>query len=335
MVAIKRFNDITGRIFDLHKNGNKQGVSTGFKTLDPYYTVRQSNTTIIYGRPTAGKTQFLFQLLVSLTSQFGYRHLVYSPESGSAEDIYAELIHCFTGKTFDKRFTNYISEAEIYSVQPFLQEYFTILDPSDERGVEFQEYIDIVKECKKDYKIDTSSIDNWNDIEHRLSDGGGLISEYLKQTLPKWNRLAKSLNIHNFMVAHARNPTIVAGEQVPKAPRPDEIEGGSVWYAKAQNLICVDRDYEEINGSFQQSRTVTIDVKKVKPKIVGNKGAIKLEFDIRKNAYSEVINGINTYIKTPFSQEPEPFNPTPHKVEGGGISVSKKIDMFESEEVPF
>jgi hypothetical protein len=27
------------------------------------------------------------------------------------------------------------------------------------------------------------------------------------------------------------------GEQFPRAPRPDEIEGGSVWYAKAQSLI--------------------------------------------------------------------------------------------------
>ncbi|MFK5283766.1 hypothetical protein ACI3PL_29740, partial [Lacticaseibacillus paracasei] len=69
------------------------------------------------------------------------------------------------------------------------------------------EWVELTKECIKDYGIKWSSIDNWNDVDHDLFSAGGMISEYLKKALPKVNRLAKTQNIHAFIVCHARNPT--------------------------------------------------------------------------------------------------------------------------------
>jgi hypothetical protein len=288
MTKIIQLKDVQSQLFDLHKNGNIPGFSTGFESLDKFYTVKLGSTTIIYGHPTSGKSQFLFQLLVNLSQKYGFRHLIYSPESGNAAEIFAEIAHVVSGKSFDKRSINYhISEKELYNVIPMISDYFKIIEPGDENGVNYQTWIELTKEAIVDYDIKTSSFDNWNDIEHNLKDANGMISEYLKLQLPKFNRLAKKNNIHCFGVAHARSPQIIVGQKFPEMPRPDEIEGGSVWYAKAMNLLGLHREYIENENGWIQSNDLTIDIKKVKPKIVGKKGRVVLNYNYWENKYYE------------------------------------------------
>lgn len=297
MAKIISASKITDQIFDLHKTGNKPGVKIGFSNVDDLYSVKMGVTTIIYGHPTSGKTQILHEFIKSLSCVHGMRGLMYSPETGNAAEIYAELIHCITGMSFDKRSQyGYISEKELYTVIPFISDYLKIIEPESEKGLSLDEFSELTKEAKKDYNISWTSIDNWNDLDHNIKSAGGMISEYLKMQLPKWNRLASMLNIHNFMVCHARNPTLANGDRFPTMPRPDEIEGGSVWYAKAMNLIGVHRNYVDTEDGVKQSNEAQIDIKKVKPKIVGKKGTCYLKFDWYQNRYYNE----NQYIETPF-----------------------------------
>jgi hypothetical protein len=247
-----------------------------------------------------GKTEFLFQLLISLSVKYGRKHLIYSPESGSSEDIYAAIIHGLTGKTFDKRYHNYISEAEYYRVQPFVQEHFIVAEDTDEKGLNFDEYIKLVKDCKKDYGIHTSTIDNWNDIEHENYTN---VSDYLKRKLPKWNKLAASQKIHSFLICHAKNPIGIKNGELPKAPTPYEIDGGAAWIQKAYNMICINREYIETNGKMQLGNEVDIIIQKVKPRIVGNTGICKLDYDWIKKCYSETIDGRINVIDTGFKEK--------------------------------
>jgi hypothetical protein len=298
-MKIKKFNDVTEKVFELHKNNTSNLLSTGFETLDPYYQIRPSNTTIIYGYPSSGKSEFAFQLLVSLSVRKYKKHLIYSPETGSAEEIFSEIAHSLTGKSFDKRFSNYITEAEIYKVQPFIQDHFTIIEDDDVGGLTLEKYFEVAKQVKMDYGLDCTLIDNFNDLQHNSSDLSN-IAAYLPSFLMKWNKFSKIHNLHSFMVCHARNPTGVKSGDLPKAPSVFEINGGQAWYAKAQSLICIDRPYEEINGLLQQSNTVEVDIKKIKPKIVGKKGIVKLDFEFSKKCYSETINGVIQRIDTGF-----------------------------------
>ena len=105
------------------------------------------------------------------------------------------------------------------------------------------------------------------------------------------------------MVCHARNPNGLKSGELPKAPSVYEINGGSAWYAKGQSMICVNRQYEEINGTMKQSNTVDIDIKKIKPKIVGNTGICKLDYDWIKKCYSETIDGRINVIDTGFKEK--------------------------------
>ena len=300
MATIKRLFDVNDKILRLRENSSDELLDTGFETLNPLYRVKPVGTTIIYGYPKMGKTEFLFQLLISLSVKYGRKHLIYSPESGSSEEIYAAIIHGLTGKTFDKRYHNYITEAEYYRVQPFVQEHFIVAEDTDEKGLNFDEYIKLVKDCKKDYGIHTSTIDNWNDIEHENYTN---VSDYLKRKLPKWNKLAASQKIHSFLICHAKNPIGIKNGELPKAPTPYEIDGGAAWIQKAYNMICINREYIELNGRTQLGNEVDIIIQKVKPRIVGNTGICKLDYDWIKKCYSETIDGRINVIDTGFKDK--------------------------------
>lgn len=300
MATIKRLFDVNDKILHLRENSADELLDTGFETLNSFYRVKPVGTTIIYGYPKMGKTEFLFQLLISLSVKYGRKHLIYSPESGSSEEIYAAIIHGLTGKTFDKRYHNYITEAEYYRVQPFVQEHFIVAEDTDEKGLNFDEYIKLVKDCKKDYGIHTSTIDNWNDIEHENYNN---VSDYLKRKLPKWNKLASSQKIHSFLICHAKNPIGIKNGELPKAPTPYEIDGGAAWIQKAYNMICINREYIELNGRTQLGNEVDIIIQKVKPRIVGNTGICKLDYDWIKKCYSETIDGRINVIDTGFKEK--------------------------------
>lgn len=301
MAVITRLFDINEKVLNLRENSTDELLSTGFQTLDNYYMVKPSGTTIIYGYPKMGKTEFLFQLLISLSLNYRKKHLIYSPESGSAEEIYAAIIHGLTGKTFDKRYTsNYITEQEYYRVQPFVQEHFIVAEDTDEQGLNFDEYIKLVKTCKKEYGIHTSTIDNWNDIEHENYTN---VSDYLKRKLPKWNKLALTQKIHSFLICHAKNPIGLKNGELPKAPTPYEIDGGAAWLQKAYNMICINRDYVETNNGMQLGNEVDVILQKIKPRIVGKTGVCKLDYDWIRKCYNETVDGQIHYIESPFKEK--------------------------------
>ncbi len=329
MAVITRLFDVNEQILSLRENSSDELLSTGFKTLDLNYKVIPTGTTIIYGFPKQGKTEFLFQLLISLSVNFGKKHLIYSPETGSSAEIYAEIIHGLTGKTFDKRYTsNYISEEEYFRVQPFVQEHFIVAEDTDERGLDFDEYVKLTKDCKKEFGIHTTTIDNWNDIEHENYTN---VSDYLKRKLPKWNKLALTQKIHSFLICHAKNPTGLKNGELPKAPTPYEIDGGAAWIQKARNMICINREYIETNNGMQLGTEVDIITQKIKPRIVGQTGVCKLDYNWMKKCYEETIGGqiytIDTGFKTKYI--------APERVNVGSIQSKINLsDPFEEQEIP-
>lgn len=330
MAVITRLFDINEKVLNLRENSTDELLSTGFQTLDNYYMVKPSGTTIIYGYPKMGKTEFLFQLLISLSLKYGKKHLIYSPESGSAEEIYAAIIHGLTGKTFDKRYTsNYITEQEYYRVQPFVQEHFIVAEDTDEQGLNFDEYIKLVKTCKKEHGIHTSTIDNWNDIEHENYTN---VSDYLKRKLPKWNKLALTQKIHSFLICHAKNPIGLKNGELPKAPTPYEIDGGAAWLQKAYNMICINRDYVETNNGMQLGNEVDVILQKIKPRIVGKTGVCKLDYDWIRKCYNETVDGQIHHIESPFKEKYKAPEPKPKQQ-----PIQSSIDLNQpfDNEAPF
>jgi hypothetical protein len=297
-------SNIQERLFHLQKHGQSPGLQVGFSNLDKLYSIQKKRTTIIYGRPTDGKSQLLFQFLCSLASTHGKKSVIYTPETGDTHEVYSEIIHCLTGKSFNVNSLNYrINEKDLYNVMPFVKDYFKVVE-LDDKEFTLDNWLEITEEAIKDFDIFASAADNWNDLDHTSE---AMISEYLKRNLVKWNRHAKKHNYHGFVVAHARNPLMIKGDEFPKPARVDEIDGGYAWYAKAMNMILVHREYEQHAEGWRQSSTAEIHIKKLKKKFEGQKGICKLTFDPYRNAYFE-DRGERFYLKTPFNAIHEPMD---------------------------
>jgi len=233
--------NVQEKIFFTHANGQPSGYKVGFPNLDKLYSIAPKRTTIIYGRPTDGKSQLLLQMLCSLACNYGKRSIIYMPETGDVDEVYTEIIHCLVGKGFLKHSMNYrIDEKGLYDVIPFVREHFKVVE-LDEGDFTLDHWLELTHQAIKDYGVFASAADNWNDLDHPSE---SMISEYLKRNIVKWNRHAKKYHYHGFVVTHAKNPQIVKGEQFPRPARVDEIDGGYAWYAKAMNMILVHRSYE-------------------------------------------------------------------------------------------
>jgi len=293
-----------GSVLDYYQKGIYPGVSTGYKSMDEHFKPRLGNTTIITGYPSMGKTEFLLQILVNTTSLHGWKHALYTPETGTCDEIILELVHKFTGKTYRKGYGNSITEKELINSVNMINDYFYIIEPDEINGLSIDEWYEGVREIVKDGKIHTASIDNWNDVVHDMNKFGGKISEYLKFQLPRFNRFCKTENLSGFILAHPKSPDTMGGDLKPA--KPNDIEGGSLWWAKAQTIITIHRDLE-----VAQSCTNVI-FHKVKPKIVGKRGKIDIHFHVSDNCYSED----GTRRTQPFSflkdKEVEPEFNTPN-----------------------
>jgi hypothetical protein len=77
---------------DLYQNGMRAGHYIGFEGARNHYNLRLGNTTILYGHPTSGKSQFMYQLLISMVVNYEMRPIIYSPETGTAAEIYCDII---------------------------------------------------------------------------------------------------------------------------------------------------------------------------------------------------------------------------------------------------
>lgn len=279
-MAVVRIKEKVGSVLEYYHRGVYPANNTGFANIDEYWKPRLGNTTIITGYPSMGKTEFTLQILVNCTMLHGWKHALYTPETGTSEEVILELVHKATGKTAQKGYANTISEMELLNATNYLDQYFYIIEPDEVKGLTVNEWYEDVQYIIKETKIHTATIDNWNDLTHDLNNYGGKISEYLKHQLPRFNRFCKSEMIHGFILAHPKSPEKLGGSKLPPA-KPNDIEGGSLWWAKAQSLITIHRDLEN-----EQDKTTQVIVHKAKPKIVGKQGFTSLHYHIADGCYS-------------------------------------------------
>src|SRR5690242_3444742 len=84
----------------LYKTGLSPGCSTGWQTLDEYYTVVAGQWTLVTGIPGHGKSEFLDHLLINLAKRDDWRFAVYSPENTPKELHLSKLLEKWQGKPF-------------------------------------------------------------------------------------------------------------------------------------------------------------------------------------------------------------------------------------------
>ena len=301
-----RVNEFRNDVEKLYEKGITRGVYAGYETLHEYYSIKMGVTTYIYGAPFSGKTEFWLDVLVTLSELYGYKHALYTPETGSKDEIVAELISKKARKPFYKQFNGHIEDAEYWQVIDWVNEYFFIIDPDTD--ITPEEFLGAVKDIEQTYdiRIDTTVCDPFNELKHNFKNDDGRQDLYIENRLGMIRRDAQKNKRHNAVITHVGHQELSRGKNRDgveanyyKPPTPQQIAGGQAWYRKAMNLICVYRPpstfLDPETGAPHEENEVHIMIQKFKPKGTGKRGTVKLYYDINSNRYYEKINGDRRY----------------------------------------
>jgi len=271
---------IKSKILDIKFKGYQKGQTTGWKSLDKMFSVAKKQFTVITGVPSAGKSEFMDALAVNLMMFNKWKFAVFSPENYPAEMHYHKLIEKICGKELRD-----IEDEDIETTIKIIDNSFKFIDALED-DITLDVIFSQTKELIKQFGIDALIIDPWNEIE---LDRPGNISEsdFIGKCLRQSRKFARRENIHLFIVAH---PTKLQKDKSGKYPIPElwDISGSAHWRNKADNGICVHRDYE--------NNCTDILVQKVKFKYFGRQGECKLFYEESSGRYKEApISGANTY----------------------------------------
>lgn len=259
-----------------YEQGVKGGVKTGWWNLDEYYTVRPGEMTIVTGIPSSGKSNFIDALMVNLIKNHVWRFGVFSPENWPLERHSSTLLEKLAGKSFaPSQFGARMSVAEVKEGLDALDDYIKFIMPKDE----FLSIDNILKYARilcLQFGIKGLVIDPWNEVEH---DFRGLTeTQYISQELTKIRRFARFNGIHVWIIAH---PTKLIKNSEGKYDPPTmyDISGGAHWRNKADNGICVYRDFD--------MGTTEIIVQKIRFREIGKIGSTSLKYTYCGNYVGE------------------------------------------------
>lgn len=287
---LKRLNDIQEELQDLRESGIKKGAGVGFDWEHLPYTVKLGYTTYMAGAPAVGKTELQKELLINLSILHGWKHVIWSPETGRASDLFAELCHAYIGKPYEKH--NYqMTESERVQAEYFVEEHFFIIDVNDE-DLTIEGFYKLVDDIEfKHGKIHTTTIDPFNELkEEYVPSDLGREDKYISRVLGLVRKNARKYERHNFILTHVRDQAMVTKDNVTYFPFPHarEIAGGQTWFRKGMTVILLWRppygllnDNGEPYGEFE----LQVRIGKVKPKGTSLKGTYSLHLDLHKYQY--------------------------------------------------
>lgn len=316
---IKSIMDILPQVKRLREKGIIKGEETGFRCLDELYSIKQGTYTIIYSEPTHGKSEITFELCLNQAEKFAKRSLICSPETGTVEEIVAELIHKITGKQIYKTEFYHLEDKEFYNAIAYLTEWFVIVD-TDEKTYSIDDLFIMADQWEKENsgkRIDIIVGEPYNELDHSAMSAtfGSRQDLYIEDLMGNVRRLCrnKKNKRHFILTIHpsgSATPVTKDGFTYYPKPLPRQAAGGQALYRKAMTWITLWRPphgFKNEHGQPCKDNEVHIWIDKAKPKGVSFRGSCKLFFDWKKNRYYEEAWGQAFYAfeqpKTSFVSE--------------------------------
>jgi hypothetical protein len=300
---IKGFDIVSGseineKLVDYANNGALRGVYLGFPNIHKHYTMSLPGVTDWTGFPSSGKTQILMEFLINTSEWYGWKHLIYFPDVGDDREIISDLIHKKTGKTFDKRYPNRITEEEIAQETPWILEHFKILTKNDLKAkLTPYEFWDLAVKLKEKEGLHTACIDAWKDMRHDTTKFGR-DDKYLEDVLSYRNAVSDRHKLHFHTIIHPLK-TDKDGAGNRKPPGPYDLKGGTEWFNNGRNMVTAHRP------TGANDNMVEIYWNKIKPRSIGDVGKDEIYFDLKKFRYFWDDNGENIYAEKTLSKSKE------------------------------
>lgn len=265
------FPGIHDKIQEAIKNGPEKGMSTGWHSVNKYFTVRKREWTLFTGIPGAGKTEFLDSLMINLIRAHDWKFAVFSAENLPFERHAVSLIEKHLGHGIGEE----IEQAT--SISDKLGENIFFINPH-ESVFTLTRILKITKILQDLSGIDALIIDPWNEIEHERNVKQSE-TDYISESLTRVRRFARMNDIHIFIIAH---PTKLIKDKKGNypVPTPYDVSGSAHWRNKADNCLSIWWDYK-------RPGTAELHIQKIRFREVGRIGKVMMNYDVENGIYSE------------------------------------------------
>jgi hypothetical protein len=290
---IYKAEDVRDSLSTLRNEGVKKGAWTGFDSLFDKYSVKKGSTTYIYAGAHQGKSQFGFELMMNLSEYSGWKWAVYTPETGSPTEVFAELLWVYLRKPFLINDHLTATDEETEKAISFINDHFYIIDSGlQDLSVEgFYTAVDQI-EAENFITIDGCMIDPFTEIKTDVA-SGVRDDIAIGQVLTKIRKHSAEKDYHTIVTVHTKHQQAKYKNGVPYVDKPtmNDIAGGMQWSRKGMMVVNVWRcpyGLEDGNGVPYEPNQVEITIVKAKPKIVGKLGTVTLYYDKMKNRYYEL-----------------------------------------------
>jgi twinkle protein len=259
------YSDIFDNIEDMYDGKINKGFDTGWNNFKDKLSIKTGYLMVVGGYSFRGKSFFVDNLMLNLSENYGWRHLLFTFEV-TVEKHLKQTLSMRTRKSFygDNRMT----KEEMDREKKVLDDYF-IFSQNDSLW-DIPSIIQKIEEVHSKMGIKTVLIDPYN----RISKDIGRTSEthFIERMLSELSFLAKRLDILIIFIAHPTKPER-KGTEV--APTMYETAGSQSWLSICDYGLIVHRDRFE-DGTFSKVTKIIID--KVKTDDLGTCGTVNLKW---------------------------------------------------------
>lgn len=274
---------LSRKIIDVFLNGSAPGVSTGYQTLDRFFTVKEGQLTIVTGIPTHGKSTFVEDMAVNIARENDYFVGAFSPESYPLERFSGQLIGRYIRKSFDSAGPQGMALNEMKQGLAWLHEHFGYIDfENTDTLTTLGEVLGAAERLLRRHGLQVLVIDPWNELvqeDDRIPE-----TEWVKRSLGTIRAWARKHRVHVILVAHPQKMRKDAEGNYP-VPTPYDISGSAHFYNRADNCITVYRP-----ADAQPENKTQIHIQKVKFKECGKPGVCDIFYNWVYDGYVDAKN---------------------------------------------
>jgi twinkle protein len=253
-------DDAWADIERLYAEGLGRGASTGWASLDRYYTVRRRQLTVITGTPGSGKSMFADALLMNLAkSNWEWTFAICSPEMQPLERHWATLLSMWAGQPFGDGPTPRMDKETLRQGKEFLRDKFFMVLPEEPT-------LDAVTErflwTHARHGVQGLLLDPWNELDHSRP-GSMSETEWCNQQLRKLKRTGWHHDVWVGLIAHPTKMYRNKQTGLYDVPTLYDISGSAAFYNKCDNGLVIVRDKGD------ETKPVEVHVQKIRYQEIG------------------------------------------------------------------
>lgn len=281
IAGIFEVKDLAAQIDLLYKQGLLKGLSTGYRNLDEFYSVRAGQFTIVTGTPSSGKSNFIDALMVNLAKEHAWKFGICSPENQPIENHISRLMEHFTKLPFRSGPTTRMDEMQMTIARDWANEFFKFILPPEDTEWTVDNILKLALILIRRHGINGLVIDPWNELDH-VRPAHHTETEYISGALKKIRQFARRHAVHIWLVAHPQK--LYRSRDTGQYPTPTlyDINGGAHFRNKADCGLIIVRDFAD-----PENPIVEVHTAKIRFKEIGKLGVCSLKYDKATGGYSE------------------------------------------------